>query len=258
MTNSRPLSCTLLVVLGALGASAHGQSLTSRFSQQNFNSTYGGGSSVFTPSGNVTDTALVSSDSEFQQFSDSKNGFINNDSARPWSASIALEQTHNYTVSGQLSSFSSISASGQTFVAAAAGGEGLATIFSSNPGNTLELYFSVGTAIPARLRGNVDLNPNGQNLAAFVALQKFDGIVWQNTFNSLFLPGQEGAFDNNYTLTAGSYRIVGLSGGNAFAGVRPSQTNTWNYTLAVVPEPGSMVALGLGLTVLLRRKKKSI
>lgn len=251
------LSLAAIAGLAVLTTAAQAQTLTSRFSQQNFNATYGGGATVFTPNANVPDSTLVASDLEFQQFNDSQNGFINNDPNRPWSATVALEQTHSYSVTGPLSNFTSIAASGQTFVAAAASGEGLATMVAANQGNTLELYFTLTSSTLANLRGNVSLVPDGQNLSAYVTLQKFDGIVWQNIFNSLFLPGQEGTFNNNYNLASGSYRIIGLSAGNAFAGVRPSQTNTWNYNLQVVPEPGTMAALGLGALALVRRKRKA-
>lgn len=236
---------------------AHAQTLTSRFSQQNYQSTYGGGGDVWSPTDSVTNGALLAADDESFAMSDTRNGFIVNDPNRPWGASVGFQAVHGYQVTGPLASFSRIRASGSTTLTATSSGEGVALMISANPGNTLELYFSLTSASLARLSGEVSLNPDGQNLAAQVTLQRFDGIVWQNVFNSLFLSGQEGVFDNDYDLTPGSYRIVGLSAGNAFHQTRTHLTNGWSYDLQIVPEPATVLALGTGVLALIRRRRRA-
>lgn len=243
---------TMCLGLG-LATVAPAQNLTSRLSDVRYNATYGGGSSVSTPNDLVTSTALDATGSVALPFSASGGGYVNFNPMRPWGASVSTDQSHRYEVIGALTQFKSIAAQGKTQVQAAATGEGLATIVASNE---LTLAFTLAGTQKMRLAGMASLIPDGQNLASSVALQRWDGIVWANVFNSLFLAGQEGTFDTEMDLIAGSYRITGASSGNAFAGVRPSQENEWSYTLTTVPEPATMATLALGALAALRKRRR--
>jgi hypothetical protein len=244
-------------VLCALSAVVPAQNLTSRSTTLNYQATYGGGGDAFTPSDLVTDSQLLTSDNDSLAFQDTRAGFVNNDPFRPWGAGVGVDMVQGYLIDGPLGSFTRIQSSGSTSVAASSSGEGLASIGALNPGNELRFDFTLATARQARISGNVSLLPDGQNLHAGVALQRFDGIVWAYVFNSLFLPGQEGVFDNQLNLAAGDYRLTAFASGDAFHVVRPTQDNAWNYDLQVVPEPGAMATLGLGLAALFGRRKSA-
>lgn len=253
------LSSAAAVLVTALCAGTlHAQTLTSRLSTLNYQATYGGGGDASSPSDTVTDGELLSSDSSELNFVDSRAGFINNNPERPWGASVSVALSHAYSVTGPLDAFTRIQASGSADLSAASSGEGLASMISSNPGNSLELRFTLTAPTTGTLSGQVELTPDGQNLAAFVTLQRFDGIVWANIFNSLFLSGQEGIFDQPLSLTAGEYRVIGTTGGNVFHNVRPSQTNTWSYDLRLVPTPGAALALALGCATTSTRRRREV
>lgn len=242
-------------LLGVAGTSSGAAVLTSRLSSLNYSATYGGGGDVFTPSDSRTDPALLASDAESMQFADFQQGALPGDPIRPWSAGVSTLFSHEYAVTGPMSGFSRIVSSGSTHVQAGASGAGLATIGVQNPGNSLEFAFSLGESAPATLAGEVSLTPDGQNLAAAVELRRFDGFTWAIVFTTLFFPGQEGAFNQAMMLDAGDYRLTAWAGGNAFAGVRPEQTNTWSYDLQIIPAPGALAALVVGLIPAARRRR---
>lgn len=257
MASTRRLLTTgFALTLSTLPILAHAQTLTSRASKVNYSAVYGGGEDTFQPTDSIENLALESADVESLSFMDTQVGLVLDDPARPWGAAVSVATGHVFGVTGPLDAFTRVQASGSTSVAASASGEGLANMTSINPGSELILGFSLANATPVNLSGAVSLDPNGQTLSAYVALQRFDGIVWQNLFNSLFMQGEEGSFDQALNLTPGTYRIVGRSSGNAFAGTRPAQTNEWSYDLEVVPEPASLVVLGVGLVSLMRRRRR--
>lgn len=246
----------LVAVLASAASLTFSQNLTSRLSTLNYQATYGGGGDTFTPSESAVDNELLTFDTDTMAFSDSRSGFILGDPGRPWGADVSVSAFNSYITEGPLDNFTRILAQGRVRVEAASSGEGLANMTAVNPGSELKFEFSLASAKQASLEGYVSLAPDGQTLHVGVALQRFDGIVWANVFNSAFLPGEEGTFNNVYNLSAGNYRLVSYASGNAFHGVRPFQDNSWNYDFQVVPEPGTMSALALGLAAVARRRKR--
>ena len=86
-------------------------------------------------------------------------------------------------------------------------------MISTAPGNQLILSFSVASAQNYNISGQTSFNDVG----SFVALQRFDGFVWQfSPFYSLFLPGGKGKFNQSGVINPGTYRIVAEAATNAF------------------------------------------
>ncbi len=253
---NRSLTIAVAVATSAAFASASGAAvITSRQSNLNYGATYGAGGDAFTPTDSRFDDALLSTDSESLQFSDFRQGSLPGDPPRPWSAGVSAAIGHQYDITGSLPSFSRIRSSGQATLQAGTSGFGLATIAAVNPGNSLEFAFSLSENVPASLSGEINLTPDGQNLAAGVELRRFDGFTWVIVFSSLFLPGQEGAFNQNLELQSGSYRLTSWAGGTAFAGVTDTATNSWSCDLQIIPAPSAAVLLGFGGLLLAKRRR---
>jgi hypothetical protein len=251
-------SLALCAAAVALASGANAQNLTTRLTQQNWNAVYGGGETAFTPSDSFTTGALLASDTNSMAFADSQSGYVLGDPQRPWSASVSVFATQSFSVTGPLENFSRIDAAGRALLQASASGEGLAAIHCVNPGNYLLFEFSVDAPIQANLSGIVSLDPNLQNLTADVTLLKFDGFIWGYVFSTIFLPGQEGVFDQNLDLGPGQYRLASVAGGGAADIVQPYVDNSWSYSFSVVPEPATLATLGVGVAALLRRWRRSV
>ena len=241
----------ILLAMGGLTAAAdtaHGQTLTARSSTLNHNYVYGAGGDTHVGGDLLPDTALLLSDVEGTGFSGSTSGVLPGN--QPYSAGVFSDLDQEYSVSGSVALFHSISASASTHVIAGTTGLGSALMHASNPGNELILNFTVANPVDYRLSGAITLP--GASAFSFVALQFFDGIVWQNgIFNSIFLPGGQGVFDVSGTLAPGSYRNNSAIALNAGAGA--AHTGTYQYQLTV-PEPASLSLFALGWLALRRRR----
>jgi hypothetical protein len=235
--------------IAAVTGTAYGQSLTARSSTLNYNYVYGAGGDTHVGGDLVPDTTLLLSDIEGTGFSGSTSGVL--PGAQPYSAGVFTRLDQEYGVSGSVALFQSINASASTHVSAGASGLGSAVMYASNPGNELVLNFTVASPVDYHLSGVITLP--APSAFSFVALQFFDGIVWQNgIFNSIFLPGGQGAFDVSGILAPGQYRINSAIALNAGAG--NDWTGSYQYQL-VVPEPASLGILALGALALRRRRR---
>lgn len=256
MTIVRSSRIAGLIALAAV-SSVEAQSLNSRLSRQEFAAVYGGGEETSTASDLGTWGELDLSDSRLMTYAGSREGFILEDPARPFFGAVTLLNSHGYSITGPLSQFTRIEASGVTESMAEAAGEGTALMQVGSLGNRLEFQFSVSSTLSANLSGSVTLAAGGSFLSGWVTLQRFDGIVWAPVFDSLYLPGQQGVFNVDLELVAGEYRLIGDSNATAFASfpiASDTVENSWSYDLTIVPAPASAIVLATG--GLLRRRRR--
>lgn len=236
--------------LGALAASVCGQTLMSRGSTLNYNYVFGAGGDIHVGDDTATDAALLPGDVEGIGFSDSTSGVLPN--GLGYSAAVFSDLDLEYSVAGPISGFHSIVAGATSHVVASTTGAGTAAMFSSNPGNGLILTFTVSDPTPFHLTGWIS-HPNPMAFS-FVALQYFDGIVWQNgVFNSIFLPGGQGAFDVAGTLAPGLYRMNSALSLNV--NTNQDLSAAYSYQLSV-PEPGSLGTLLIGAALATWRMRR--
>jgi hypothetical protein len=254
---TRPVWVAGVIAL-ATAASVEAQSLNSRLSRLEYTTVYGVAEDTFTSSGLQSSADVDLAGSLLLSFADSKAGLVLDDPGRPWSASVGVLNGHEFAITGSVSEFSRISASGSTEVSAAATGEGSALMTVPAAGNRLEFGFTLASTVSANLSGVVTLAPGFGFLGGSVILQRFDGFIFATIFNTLSLPGEQGAFDVDLELTAGEYRLIGDSNASAFAfaGGAASATaeNSWSYDLTIVPAPASALVLAAG--GLLRRRRR--
>ncbi len=240
-------------MLFGVAAIATAQSLTARNSTLNYSYVYGFANDVQSGGNTVTDNALLGSDSEADGFSGMTSG--NYLGLFPYSGSVTGTHSHTYSVNGPLSAFSSISASGSTSATSSISGSGGADMTLKNPGNLLDMRFTLTGLKQYALVGSLGITPSEASAFSYVALQKFDGIVWQNVQNSIFLPGNQGSFNYAGTLTAGDYRVTSALSMRAFGNA--SVSGSYQYNLTLVPEPVSIIGVSVACGWLLKRRKVS-
>lgn len=212
---------------------AHAQTLTARSSVLGYQTTFGGGEQSFVAADSAAWSDLLLADARTLTYAESLNGIVGGNPQRPWGALVSVNVAHQFEITGSISKFSRITSQGRAFVVAGTSGEGIATIAAEPDGSALEFRFTMNEALEGHLSGAVSLDPDGQNLAAWVSLQRFDGFLWVTLFDSLLMPTQEGVFDLDLTLPVGEYRFFARAGANAYAGLRPYQHNSWTYDLRV-------------------------
>lgn len=239
----------------ALGAIAPAQmNITSRLSTQNYNYLYGGGPHAFQDTYLNSSGALLGTDTMEKHFAEHGEGWYPPANLH-WIAGVSVDLFQTYSITGPPANASGISGSGYTNVSSFVEDAGLATMNSANPGNQLTLEFTLNSATDYRLSGMFETT-DGTNLPGQVALQRFDGIVWQYVHTSLFLPGSEGSFDWTGTAAAGSYRLLAQTQQDTFGDEVRMGAYQYSLTMGAVPEPATMAVLGLGIAALLRRRRQ--
>lgn len=247
----------MAVGLGALAliAVAPAQmNLTSRASTQNYNYLYGGGPDAIQDTYLNTAGGLLATDTMEKHFAQQGEGWYPPANIH-WIAGVSVDLYQTYAITGPLGNASSISGSGYTNVSSFIEEDGLALMRSSSPGNELVAEFSLTAATDYRLNGLFETT-DGTNLPGQVALQRFDGIVWQYVHTSLFLPGSESAFDWSGTTGPGNYRLLAQIQQGTFGDESRMGAYQYNLTMGAVPEPATMAVLGLGVAALLRKRRR--
>jgi hypothetical protein len=241
-----------LTVLAVMTVTSFAQSLTGRSSTINYSYVYGAGGDTHNGSNGNTVTDLLSSDLQSDGFTGMTSGTLPGNQA--YAAFVDSSMSHAYSVYGSLSNFNYIGVEADSYVNATQSGLGSALMASSNPGNELILNFDVAAPIDYHFYGFLSYDPSEQGPGNVIALQKWDGIVWQNVFISYTLPDQQGSFDYTDTLVSGEYRIrsaIALSAIN-----NESVSGVYAYGFEVVPEPVTMFAIAPAIMFFARKRKK--
>lgn len=232
-----------LIAIGILAAAtgeAMGQTITSRYTQLNFNYVYGAGGDSHVGGDNIEDSAILLSDSEETGYTGSTAGVLPGDPPSPYTAGVTGHVEQAYSIVGSVDLFRSISASGSTELTSSISGAGIASLSSTNNGNHVTFHFTIGHVVEYHLVGELDMTE--PSFFSGVSLQVFDGFTWQWVFNSAFMPGFEGPFDVSGLLNPGQYRLMTTMGVGVFGS--ETQTGNFNYTLTVVRK-GDMNCDGL-------------
>jgi hypothetical protein len=234
---------------------ATSQVLVQRDSHLNFNYTFGGGSTVFQDNRTLNPTSLVSSDSLSLGHTQTEQGTV---PAGPWTAGIDVALNQNFSISGPLDRFHRIQATASSRGETVTDGFGSAGLFAANPGNRLFLYFDLHQSEEYRLVGELAFTGAASSQTA-VALQRWDGVVWQNVRTTIGLPDSQGAFDWSGSLAAGEYRLLsGLNLSLPGGGQSSSRSYQYDFQLTSVPEPSAAVLVActlLGGSVVRRRHR---
>ncbi len=222
--------------------------ITGRSSEIIYNYVYGFAASsgdYYSGNGNPISTLLVPSDSFEHHFSDSKNGFYQPTGVN-WSASAQIDIVQAFSISLFPTGVNQITASGATALTTSTSGVGSdALINSVNPGNELEIYFTVTDTRSFNLSGSVASSQANTAGSTRIAIEYNDGFGWTyGPFDSwLYLAGNGsvGSFDFTGTLTPGNYRLVGISANQVLG--NQSNSSSFNYTFSSIPEPTATLAL---------------
>ncbi len=240
-----------------LGCAVYGgglcaQTISSRSSTLQFDYVYGFGVDTHTGSPTVTDNTLLATDNESTTFTGSASGNWLGD--HPYGSDVFVLASHSYDVAGGPTNFSSISAIGSNQATASATGFGEANMGIRNPGNSLQFRFNLQNATPYTLNGHITMPAAQASIFSVVSLEWFDGFTWANINNTGFLPGSQGSFNYSGTLASGEYRLTSVMGINA--GRNESWQSDYQYRLALVPEPATVIAIVGSCGFLLRRRRK--
>jgi|GEM_PF-4781204 len=246
----KKITLTCVMALVAV-VSAQAQNLTARSSTQNYTYVFGAGGNVNNDTYLEEDFVLEASDGMSHSYSDSTSGTL--PGGVQYTAGVGIQMSQAYSVIGSLTNFSQIIAESSSS-AYTETVNGSAQVLSANPGNGLVLNFDLANQVDYRFRGSILSSPSEVGIGNLVALQRYDGITWQQVHTTIFLPGQQGSFDYTGTLNSGQYRLlssnaVTISGNNAVS-------SDYSYNFEVVPEPVTMFALAPALMFLARKRKK--
>lgn len=226
--------------------------VTARESQLNYSYLMGNGGSVLSDANSVTFTDLVSTAEhliDISPYSQGVDGLGN-----LWSASAWIYNGSGLVIDGPFSSATGIS-SGFTTSITTQEDNALVMANAINPGNRTLVMFDVVDPVTVSLLASVE--NTGFDASAEIALQKWDGVVWQPVYTTTTI-SSPGIFSNLWeeTLSTGSYRMLSQAYVSNF-GEEFSRSNGFYLLKTAVPEPGTMALLAVGGLMILRRRKSS-
>jgi hypothetical protein len=133
---------------------------------------------------------------------------------------------------------------------------GSAQALATNPGNELIFEFTLNASQALTFEGFLS-QPLGFNPAtSFISLQQFDGNVFQNVFTTNSLPGSQGSFLFDQTVSAGSWRILSQLSMSGSANFGPA-TAEFQFALSAVPEPHLGLCSGLLLLAAMSLRRRA-
>lgn len=233
-------------------AAAQAQTLVSRDTTMRYNYLHGFGGNGVSDDVEFNETTLVDTFTNTMSYASGNNGIW---ADAPWEAGVSGQLDQQFTVTPGGAGFSRIQSTAQTWLNAYQTHVGTSLNFSSNPGNSLIFVFNLADATDYTFTGNLTVSESEAGIGSVVALQRWDGIVWQQVHTTLFQPGNQGDFDHSGTLAAGQYRIASYLGMTIIG--NDDVAASYNYDFQVVPEPGTLALVSAGLLALARRRKKA-
>lgn len=244
------ISISLIAAVLSFPCFALGQSFIDSRMELNYDYVYGSGGDSHADSGRLVRTSTAASDSDSLFFSGGTSG-------DGYTASVAVNTLTNYSVVGPLNSFLELFGMGSVSGEALATGTGLALMNASNPGSQMIARFDVASARDYAFVGDIEADPGEIGAGHIVALQQFDGLVWQNLYTTWQLPGLQGHFDQTLNLQPGQYRVFSQVGIKADSNEVWSTSYSYHVIPMGVPEPMTGLALLPALLVMRRRKRRA-
>jgi hypothetical protein len=176
---------------------------------------FGGQSQAGVPE--IIDHSLLSTDSQGIGHTGTENGVLV--SGSPWSAvSTRWSPTSLRSAPAKLVAYR------LPRVATATVGVGKAQVLASNRGNQLVVHFTLAGPEYLSQAGALNQPPAFTPPTRFIALPRFDSIIFQNVSTTTSLPGGHGSFQLEQTVPAGSRRIVSqlaMSASGSFGRLMP-------------------------------------
>ncbi len=234
----------------ALGSTASANfSLVGRYSEVQAKYFIGYAGDLFEATDALTENTLDSADTTTVANSFTGSGYYaptdNN-----WTGTSTWDVTQSYALTGSTASASKLVSSGSVLNAITSAGC-TAETSSLQPGNLSQMDIQLTSAQDIRFRGSL-----ASDLPANLVTSSIYGYQWGGTSWNIFLVKlPNSSWDQVLSLAPGKYRFEAFA--TAKASGNESKDSSWNYSLEVVPEPGSMIALGMGALALIKRRKKN-